>query len=837
MWNFKKVISGLFLGLLLCSFCPLLLGDNPVLTISEAQETREAYRNQTPTAIPVLSPEEAQKANEEALTVYKARLKEAKIAKLKIIVKKVVIVSLLIVLLSCIIVFRKQCRVFFFNHYSLVFRKLFLSTRFNRFDIIGIAIVFFITFFFSILVGQKAYREGNMGSWYANGAAPISLSIYNIGEPRGVIAKPGSKLEGFLKKGCKGDLEYSSISNEEAVPQEYTSPTSFLESTGIAWLIALWWKLVGHPDWTTLYILFSILYAFIAVAAYCALRVVTGFVPSVLLCLLLSSYPSMMYQVLFGIRDGIRALFCYISIAILISLLKRGLGWKKTIVCSVALFFICLFSQWIRQDFIVFIPFIVTAAVFFHGKVLQHYKKKLLILSCVVFGVVFAAHMPGIPKDFKNAFGHNIYTGIADYPFMDYLYFSSDNYSKGICVYADRYAQILARSKAYRDRKDLNIQILSEKYDAEIKKELFNLICIYPYDFLRLSLSSSIQNMYIGSRFSERKLLRIDSAPGYWLFQEKSKFFYDNCSSWLYFSLLCITMFLFLGGRFFGNMVLCLAVLMISGCYMFQYDLRHYFYLIIIPLLAFGYIFERIIRILILLQINYKKVLAIFMCKRKTILIHCAVFVCLVASAFAVLFCAKIIQTKQIVREIKSFNSAKTDKLEFKTNIVSQKLDRDYIATEILLPDFFNRTLEQENQKQLYFTVFLKVKFKVKDTETQEKVTVYAKYDNTNEYNILPSTLFHIINDTYTCPIPITFTAGEGLNTLFLPIYFVRDASPFVGIELVAGGKVVEIESVEKILETDKIRSQSAFLIPSQTGEMSYAGNIDWNKVFWGNKR
>ena len=91
-----------------------------------------------------------------------------------------------------------------------------------------------------------------------------------------------------------------------------------------------------------------------------------------------------------------------------------------------------------------------------------------------------------------------------------------------------------------------------------------------------------------------------------------------------------------------------------------------------------------------------------------------------------------------------------------------------------------------------------------------------------------------IIRSTWTCPIRMTFTIGKDTNTLFIPVYFTRNRSPFIGIEFFASGKKIEIQSVERIIETDKIRTQCAFLVPSQTNEMRYKGNIDWNEVFWG---
>ena len=80
----------------------------------------------------------------------------------------------------------------------------------------------------------------------------------------------------------------------------------------------------------------------------------------------------------------------------------------------------------------------------------------------------------------------------------------------------------------------------------------------------------------------------------------------------------------------------------------------------------------------------------------------------------------------------------------------------------------------------------------------------------------------------------MTFFARPGTCTLYMPVYFSRGYSPFTGLELLAEGKDIEIESVERIAETDNIRTQSAFLIPGQAEKTRYYGKIDWKKVFWG---
>ena len=225
------------------------------------------------------------------------------------------------------------------------------------------------------------------------------------------------------------------------------------------------------------------------------------------------------------------------------------------------------------------------------------------------------------------------------------------------------------------------------------------------------------------------------------------------------------------------------------------------------------------------------------MSKKKPFFIHCAVFVVLVGLVFVVLFFANTIQRLQIKKEISSFDTAKTDVLEFNTNRVTSKLNKNFEATEVLLPGFFNQTLNREDPKQQDFTDFLKVKFRINNAEPQEKVSIFAKYENATEYNTFPLNVGGIINSTRTCPIRLTFNAGAGLNTLYMPVYYSRSASPFVGIEFVAKGKAFEIESVERILETNNIRTQSAFLVPSESKDMRYAGSMDWNKVFWGDKQ
>ena len=787
-----------------------------------------------PAAVPVLSPEEARKANDEALMKYNARQKEIRNQKIKKAIKIISLSMFYIVVFVLIAYFRKHVRRYLIRFYKSPYGRLFYSRSFCSLDWLGIALVFGLTFFFSILAGQKAMRNGYIGSWYQQSGATVALSIYNTGKVTGLVAFPNSKLDDFLKKGSKGELDCSSITNEEAIPQKYTGNTSFYESTGISWLIALWWKIIGYPDWSSLYILFSVFYSLIAVAAYCALRQLTGTIPSTFLGLLLSAYPSMMHQVLFGFRDGARALFCFIAIAILLYQLKGSFRWKGTIISSFFLLLICSLSTYFRQDFILLIPFILVGTILFHGKIYSNYKKKATILLSIVTGIIISFNLPGTFN--RDAMGHVLYIGMADHPYMDLLHFSADNYSKGIS-YSDRYGFMCAAGKAYRDRGAINIGTYNKEYDQECRKEIYSLFKLYPYDFFRIALSSSIQSMHIGSRFAERKLKWIDSAPGYGFFQEHSRDVYSDVPSWLYFLFLSLTILLFLGGGFYKNIFVIASFMFIGGIYSMQFDIRHYFYLLLISLLLAGFVFNRYLRILFILLINWKKTWKLCVSKKKLFLIHCAVFAILVGLVFVVLFFANTIQKLQIKKEISSFNAAKTDVLEFNTNRVTSKLNKNFEATEVLLPGFFNQTLDREDPKQQDFTDFLKVKFRINNAEPQEKVSVFAKYENAAEYNTFPLNVGGIINSTRTCPIRLTFNTGAGLNTLYMPVYYSRSASPFVGIEFVAEGKAIEIESVERILETNNIRTQSAFLVPSESKDMRYAGNMDWNKVFWGDKK
>lgn len=724
-----------------------------------------------------------------------------------------------------------QLKNLFFASYKSSFGKLIYSTRFNRWDWLGAVLIFGMTFFFSILAGQKAMMNGYIGNWYAHEAAPVAISIYNIGTPKWFVHDPGTPLDNFMTKGSFGGLAYYKITNEEAQPKFYGDPNGFIESTGLAYLMAWWWKKIdGHPDWSTLYILFSIMGGLTMVAAYFALRQVIGVIPAVFLTLLLSAYPMTMQHLTFWVRDGARAIFCFIAIAILLYQLKRGFNWKGTLACSLALFMICTLSTEFRNDFILFIPFILVAVLFFHGKLLRNIGKKVLLVASIVIGFAVASQLPRLNT--HHAFNHVLYVGLADVPYMDYLHFSADNYSKGI-PYADFYAFAVGASKAYRDRKEVNLRFYSEEYDKEINKELMNLAQLYPFDFLRFAFSSSIQSLRTGYRFADKPLLYIDSAPGYNLFPKKSRDFYSGLPSWLYFALLILTMLLFLGGRFYANILLCIAIMCMSGCYMMQFDVRHYFFLMIVPLLCFGFLLNRMVRIAYLLFNDRKRILTICRRKRKSYLIHCAVFIGLIGIAVGILQIAKQVQIKQVTREMESFQTAKTEEVKFEKETAPSKLQPNLSAVKVLLPDFCGSILAKENPEQKDFTEFLKVKFKVVGAGRKEMIRVFSTYETTDKYTVLPQYVSEIINPTQSYPVPMTFFARSESCTLYMPVYFSRGYSPLTGIELLADGKDIEIESVERVAETENIRTQSAFLIPEQTDKMRYFGKVNWESVLW----
>ena len=722
-----------------------------------------------------------------------------------------------------------------FRCYQSPLGKMMYSTRFCRWDWLGIFLIFAVTTFFAMLSGQKATESGYIGDWYAFYVAPVALSIYNTGELGYSGYEPGSALDNFMNRGSHGEREFFSITNEEAKAPSYAKDYySEIGSTAIPYLVALWWKMVGYPDWSTIYILFAILYGLTIVSGYFALRQVAGLSPSVFMAVLAGAERCMMLQFIFWFRDGARAGLCFIAIAILLYLLKRGLNWKGTVVCSFFLFVICSLFYMFRNDFIVFIPFIAIAVIFFHGEFFDGFSKKALIVSSIVLGLITATAI--LPREKTVCgFGHVLYVGLADRPFMDDLRFSSGNYSKAI-PFSDFFGFMIASSKAYRDRGVVNLPSFSEEYDKEIKKELYSLIEIYPFDFLRLAWSSCIQSMRTGYLYSERILEHIGASPGYWMFQEKSRGFYSRIPCWLYAVFFTMTLLLMLGGRFYANIVLCLAIMCMSGCYLLQFDIRHFFFLMIVPLLSCGFVINRSVRLVSLCMENKERMWKRFLRKKKVFLTHCAVAAGLVILGICAMQASKLIQEKHIRREIAGFDAAKMEEVNFQSE-QTPSLINALPAASVNLPGFCQSVLERENPQQIDFTEFLKVKFKVIGEYRKEQVYVFAKYENTQEMN-LKFPLFYlahfICNYTKTCPNPYCFYARQGTNTLYFPVYFSRGYSPLTGLEFVAGGKTIEIESVERVAETENIHSQSAFLIPESPEDMRYLGRVRWKDVFWG---
>lgn len=803
-----------------------------MVTTEKVFEQKSAETELIPMAIPILSQAEAQKTNKEATKQYDLLSKGFKKQKQWLFIERCTLVIMFLFLGSAIayLIKKKRAKSALLRFYGSQFGRMFYCTRFNRWDWAAILLISLITFFFSMLAGQKAMLNGYIGNWYAESFGTRAIARYNTGEDIGVVPKPESALEYFLKKGSTGDLDYSSLKNEDAVPQEYHSPTNFL-SPGITWLIAKWWKIIGYPDWSTLYILFSLFYCLVVTAAYFAFRQITGLIPSTILALLLSSYPSMMNQVIFGFRDGARALFCFIAIAILIYQLKGAFNWKGTTVCSIFLFAICSLSSMFRNDFIVFIPFIVIAVIFFHGKIYSGYKKKLIMISSIIIGLVIASEVSMTKKYNIYGFGHVLYIGMADHPFMDDLYFSADNYTKGI-VCSDQYGYIFASAKAWREQNKLNIPHYSKEYDQICKKEIQNLVCLYPYDYLRLALSAFIQSAHIGSKYAERKLKWIENAPGYWLYQGRAKEFYQNIPSWFYLIPLGGTLLLLLGGRFYANIIVCLAFMAMSSVYLFQYDLRHYFFLLIVSFLTSGFVTNRLFRLVFLLARSTRKVYTLIIFKKMIFVRHCIVLAGLFLIASFILIGTKQIQKIQINKELNCFSAAQIETVSFKKNTVPSKIHKGISATEVLFPDYYNSFLERENARQNDFMDFLRVQFKVIDAEEKQKVDIFAKYENTAQLDSIPLRMGYIINNTRTCPIRLSFTACSEINTLYMPVYFTRDSSPLIGIELCANGKPIEISSVERVVDPQKVRTQSAFLIPTHINEMTYSGIVDWEKIF-----
>lgn len=798
-----------------------------------------------PAAVPVLTPDEALKANDEAQKEYNARIAIRKRQQAIYVFKffTYILIGLLLVFFFAFLCRNRKFSSILLKCYKSPLGMMFYSTRFCRWDWVAMLFLFGVTFFFSLLAGQKAMLNGYLGSlWWPEHAARTALSYYNDKEYLFPVPEQDSELDYFLTKGSKGDLNYSNISFEKTLSPKYvlvpneSNANFYFASPGVPWLMLIWWKLIGNPDWSTLYILFSIIYGLIQLVAYSALRQVSGLIPSLFLGIVFSLYPATMQLGLFDFRDAIRAFSCLMGISILIYQLKGPFNWKGTIICSIFLLFICSLSGIFRNDFIVFIPFIVVATLFFHGKLLSGYPKKIVIIASIILGFIFAATIPRYHDRFS--FSHVLYIGIADYPYMDNLFFSSKNYTKGI-AYTDRYGWIVGTALAYRDNKTINVKWHSKEYDKTLKKEILSLLQMYPYDFLRLALSSSLQSFNAGEKMANdhKYYNNIYSAPGFWLMQKMSNDFYLKSPPWLCYLLLLGALILLLGGRFFESLIFFLSIIALSGSYMFQFHFRHYFYFMIIPLLATGFLFNRIIRIIFLFYQNPKTLLHICFAKRKSFLMHCCIFFALFALSFIFLYCSKVFQEHQIQKEVVAFNNATTESIPFQQRTTVSSIHNDLSATELLFSDFYNDSLARVDSEQTFCTSFIKVAFRIKDINPNEAIQLFPKYQNTSEYSISPDTIAQIVHSTMTCPILMTFFSQSELNTVVLPIYYGRNKSPLVGLEIVSGDKSIEVVSVDNIIDSQHIHTQSAFLIPSQPNEMQYAGTIEWNKVFWGDKK
>ena len=730
----------------------------------------------------------------------------------------------------------RKLRTLVLKVYKSKFGRLFYATRFRPADWWSMALIFWLVFWFSSLAGSNAAQKSYLGSWYAKQAGPVAISIYNTGKIKHVAAKPGTRLDGFLKKGCMGDREFYDITDREAKQTVHAPGFNFYTKTvGVPLLIAGWWMLMGYPNWSTVYILFSIFCGLTAVAAYCALRQVTGTLPSFVLAVMLALHPVMMELTTFEFRDGFRALPCYIAIAILIYQLKGRCNWKGTVICSIFLFVICLFSSYFRNDFIVLIPFIIFAVIFFHGKILSDWPKKATIVALTLSGFLFASYLPKSDAVYQ-AFNHVLYIGLADHPFMDSLHFSADHYSKGI-AYSDNFALALAAGKAHRNKSTVNLVPYSHGYDREIKDELDSLLKIYPYDFLRLGLSSSWQSLYLGTENADKRFKFVHIAPGNWLLKCLSADIYRGVPSWLYIVIILGAAFLLLGGKFYENLVFAAAFAAMSGCYLFQFALRHNFYLMIFSLLAVGFLFGRAIRLANLLLVNPQKICGALCHKKRTLIRNVSISAALIFLGAIVLFAANVVQKSQIKKEISAFNVAKTENILFESKVIPSTIKKENSATEVLFQNFYENFMKK-NPKQRHFAEFIKLKFKIKGLDKTEKITVFSKYGNTASYGptIASGFVTRILNSSPTYPIPFIFRTDCEQNTIYMPIYFTRHKSPLYrldGLELLAGGKDLEIISVERIIDTKNIHTQSAFLVPDRPNAISYAGKIDWRKIIW----
>ena len=115
-----------------------------------------------PEAIPVLTPTEAQAANEEALKEYDTWMadtrKQKNIQLIKSIVKSVILLLIVLFALKFILKIceKKGIRSHLKKIYKSPFCKVLYDTRFCRLDWIAMLLIFVVTFFSSLLIGQKA---------------------------------------------------------------------------------------------------------------------------------------------------------------------------------------------------------------------------------------------------------------------------------------------------------------------------------------------------------------------------------------------------------------------------------------------------------------------------------------------------------------------------------------------------------------------------------------------------------------------------------------------------------------------------------------------------------
>lgn len=253
----------------------------------------------------------------------------------------------------------------------------------------------------------------------------------------------------------------------------------------------------------------------------------------------------------------------------------------------------------------------------------------------------------------------------------------------------------------------------------------------------------------------------------------------------------------------------------------------------IIPLLATGLVFSCFFRSSVILSCDLKQIKRI--CSPKELLIQCSVVAGFIILAAIILLCSKLIQEINVKHEIGVLDTNKKETIVFQESKVPSRIQRGKTATNVSLQGVYDKILSEEDASQLYHIAFFKVCFKVVDAEKKDKVYAFAKYEKGSS----PTAVFNsldLVKGAYR--YPYLFSIEKGVNTLYIPIFLQRGRSafPFTGIELSSNGKDIQIVSVERIIETDKIHTQSAFLVPEQLSEMHFTGNIDWKNVFWGKK-